>query len=139
MSPSHRPNSRTAHYSRRSMSPSAMNHPSGDTNIQLGSPTHPAIQSLTIGIEKPLSSASTASTLVQLPFTSPAVSQSATVLKKLVGRHVLNVAMFNKDELHALFNLAQFFRMSVHKDRRIDSILRVIFPLIVFIINFLYK
>lgn len=133
MSPTVRPGSRT-YFSRRSMSPVPL-HLSGGGNMDnfpnsLGSPglPHSTVhqqahnEKLQNNIAQPVQ----ASTLVSLPFTSPAVTQSTTeVLKKLVGRHVLNAGMFGKNELHSLFNLAQFFRMSVHKDRAIDNILRV--------------
>lgn len=128
-----RPSSRTylsEVLSRRSASPVPHHVPCGSFENTfvgpLGSPSHPAIQPIHNQEKQVLTTH--ASTLVSLPFTSPAVTQSTTeVLKKLVGRHVLNAGMFNKNELHALFNLAQFFRNSVHKDRAIDNILKVSF------------
>ncbi|OXA61290.1 CAD protein [Folsomia candida] len=125
-----RPSSRTylsEVLSRRSASPVPHHVPCGSFENTfvgpLGSPSHPAIQPIHNQEKQVLTTH--ASTLVSLPFTSPAVTQSTTeVLKKLVGRHVLNAGMFNKNELHALFNLAQFFRNSVHKDRAIDNILK---------------
>ncbi|CAB4068203.1 CAD [Lepeophtheirus salmonis] len=42
----------------------------------------------------------------------------------LQGRHILAVAMFTKEQLYTLFNLAETFRMCVSKDSTIDHILK---------------
>lgn len=68
--------------------------------------------------------------VVSLPLISPAFSTSSQlsepeILRKLQGRHVINANMFNKNDLNALFNLAQFFRNAVLKDRQLDHILKV--------------
>lgn len=42
----------------------------------------------------------------------------------LVGKHVLSVDMFNKEQLNDIFNLAQTFRVYVAKERPLDHILK---------------
>lgn len=42
----------------------------------------------------------------------------------LVGKHVLTVDMFNKEQLNDIFNLAQTFRVYVAKERPLDHILK---------------
>lgn len=42
----------------------------------------------------------------------------------LVGKHILSVDMFNKEQLNDIFNLAQTFRVYVSKDRPLDHILK---------------
>lgn len=42
----------------------------------------------------------------------------------LVGKHILGVDMFNKEQLNYIFNLAQTFRVYVSKDRPLDHVLR---------------
>lgn len=43
----------------------------------------------------------------------------------LQGQSLLTVDMFSKEQLNAIFNLAQTFRLCVHKERSLDHILRV--------------
>jgi len=66
-----------------------------------------------------------------LPHFSPFLPQvtipDVKQLKVIGGRHVLNVEMFTKAQLDALFNLAQAFRTAVQKDRCLDTVLRVSF------------
>ena len=68
--------------------------------------------------------------ILPLPLTSPATGAGSVpdmeVIRSLAGRHILNVGMFTKVQLHAIFNLAQAFRMAVYKDRTLDNVLRVI-------------
>lgn len=45
-------------------------------------------------------------------------------LHGLVGKHILSVDMFNKEQLNDIFNIAQTFRVYVSKDRSLDHILR---------------
>ncbi|XP_050310557.1 CAD protein isoform X2 [Anthonomus grandis grandis] len=42
----------------------------------------------------------------------------------LVGKHVLGVEMFQKEQLNYIFNLAQTFRVYVSKDRPLDHLLK---------------
>ena len=67
--------------------------------------------------------------LTPLPLVSPALPQVTVTdvkeLKSIGGRSILNVEMFTKAQLHALFNLAQAFRIAVYKDRCLDGVLRV--------------
>ena len=43
----------------------------------------------------------------------------------LAGQSVLTVDMFSKEQLNAIFNLAQTFRLCVHKERTLEHILKV--------------
>jgi hypothetical protein len=67
--------------------------------------------------------------ILPLPLTSPATSTGSIpdmdVIKSLVGRNVINVGMFTRFQLHAIFNLAQAFRVAVQKERALDHVLRV--------------
>src|ERR1700761_7194684 len=68
--------------------------------------------------------------IVSLPLVSPATGAAVAlpdiqVLKTLAGRHILKVDLFSKVQLHSIFNLAQAYRIAVHKDRPLDHILRV--------------
>lgn len=73
---------------------------------------------------------SASSNLASLPLFSPSLPQVTAVdikdLQSISGRNILNVEMFTKSQLQALFNLAQAFRFAVHKDRCLDGVLRVI-------------
>ncbi|CAM1313628.1 CAD (predicted) [Pycnogonum litorale] len=53
------------------------------------------------------------------PITSQQISSHG-----LQGRHILSVENFTKMQLYALFNLAQTYRASVHKDKQLDNILK---------------
>lgn len=68
--------------------------------------------------------------VVPFPLVSPAAATvplpDIQVLKSLAGRHILNVDAFTKLQLHSIFNLAQAFRIAVHRDRPLDHILKVI-------------
>jgi hypothetical protein len=66
---------------------------------------------------------------------SPATSQIATSSFSgsaalphhgLQGQCILTVDMFSKEQLNAIFNLAQTFRLCVQKERSLDHILKVI-------------
>lgn len=46
------------------------------------------------------------------------------VAPTLLGRHVLSVDMFNKDQLNDIFNLAQMLKSRVVKDRPVDDVLK---------------
>lgn len=43
---------------------------------------------------------------------------------RLLGKSILEVAMFTKEHLHDIFSLATFFKSRVHKDRSCDDVLR---------------
>ncbi|ELT96818.1 hypothetical protein CAPTEDRAFT_177358 [Capitella teleta] len=45
-------------------------------------------------------------------------------LSGLTGRHILQVNMFSKEQLHHLFNLAHTFRFAVQKERPLDYVLK---------------
>jgi hypothetical protein len=147
MSPTQRPSSR-AYLSRRSMSPVPHNIRAGSVenleNIvaQLGSPGHPAVQQIIQEKVAATAGQSLGPPLVPTPTTSPAIMPphpNGEILKKLAKRHILNAGMFNKTELHALFNLAQSLRTAVHKDRQMDHILRVR-ELVIFLVTIpIYK
>jgi len=57
---------------------------------------------------------------VQIPVGLPMPANSHSI----ANRHVLKVKMFDKDELNAIFNLADTFRICVRKERPIDHILK---------------
>lgn len=123
-SPIARPSSRNFMPSRRSMSPAPANIPAsvngdlfiGQDGFHQNGPNIP-------------NSSTGGPSLVGLPLTSPAFSTSSQsdldILKRLVGRHIINAGMFTKNDLHALFNLAQTLRNAVLKDRHLDHILKV--------------
>lgn len=48
----------------------------------------------------------------------------------LQGQCILTVDMFSKEQLNAIFNLAQTFRLCVQKERSLDHILKVHFNLL---------
>ena len=53
--------------------------------------------------------------------------QATSFLHGIAGQSILSVDMFSKEQLNALFNLAQSFRLCVQKERSLDHILKVIF------------
>lgn len=55
---------------------------------------------------------------------SQQVSISQRHKRDLLGKSILTVDMFNKDMLNDIFNLAQFMKTSVHKNRLLDDLLR---------------
>lgn len=125
-SPIPRPSSRS-YLSRRSLSPVPAHHlPSGGSTDHMSTHGMGNYPQSSGGIV----AAAGGPTTVSLPLISPAFSTSShsdpDILKKLVGRHVINASMFSKHDLHALFNLAQTFRNSVLKDRQLDHILKVL-------------
>ncbi|KAL9886382.1 carbamoyl-phosphate synthetase 2, aspartate transcarbamylase, and dihydroorotase rudimentary isoform 1-T3 [Glossina fuscipes fuscipes] len=46
------------------------------------------------------------------------------VANSLLGRHILSVDMFNKEQLNDIFNLAQLLKSRVVKDRPVDDLLK---------------
>ncbi|XP_055370971.1 CAD protein [Condylostylus longicornis] len=59
--------------------------------------------------------------LIQQTSTAATVESSSTTL---LGKHILSVDMFTKEQLNDIFNLAQIFKVQVNKDRPLDDILR---------------
>lgn len=62
------------------------------------------------------------------PQTPSSVSGSSSVALPhhgLQGQCILTVDMFSKEQLNAIFNLAQTFRLCVQKERSLDHILKV--------------
>ena len=60
------------------------------------------------------------------PVGAPILSSSAHH-HGLNGLNILTVDMFSKEQLNAIFNLAQTFRLCVQKERSLDHILKVHF------------
>lgn len=50
---------------------------------------------------------------------------TASHMHGLIGQSILTVDMFSKEQLNAIFNLAQTFRLCVQKERSLDHILKV--------------
>ena len=70
-------------------------------------------------ITKPLSVAlSSPSSIKVIPMASP----TPLTDHKLIGRHILSVDNFNKEQLHELFNLAHKFRQCVANDKPLERI-----------------
>ncbi|XP_022667529.1 CAD protein-like isoform X2 [Varroa destructor] len=55
---------------------------------------------------------------------TPLVLSIAHLSHQLRGRHVLSADMFTKEQLHAIFDLAQQYSVAVHKSRPLDHVLR---------------
>ena len=83
------------------------------------------------GILRPISpmprircdSASNAS-LKELIQKSSATAPISPVTHSLLGRHILTVDMFTKEQLNDIFNLAQMLKSRVVKDRPVDDLLK---------------
>ncbi|OQR72659.1 CAD protein-like [Tropilaelaps mercedesae] len=55
---------------------------------------------------------------------APSLLHSIPISQQLRGRHVLSADMFTKEQLHAIFDLAQHYSVAVHKGRPLDHVLR---------------
>lgn len=59
------------------------------------------------------------------PGGSQPASSSLHLMHGIAGQCILSVDMFSKEQLNAIFNLAQTFRLCVQKERSLDHILKV--------------
>lgn len=91
-------------------------HFSGDANFLMPISPLPRIR---------CDSASNA-TLKELIHKVPSTNAAAIspLAHSLLGRHILSVDMFNKDQLNDIFNLAQLLKSRVVKDRPVDDLLK---------------
>lgn len=64
------------------------------------------------------------SSISKIPAGLPGGSSSSVGQDLLANRHILEVKMFNKDVLYAIFNLAETFRSCVAMEQSIDHILK---------------
>uniref|UniRef100_T1PDM8 Carbamoyl-phosphate synthase n=1 Tax=Musca domestica TaxID=7370 RepID=T1PDM8_MUSDO len=69
-------------------------------------------------------SASNATLKELIQRTSSASAPISPVAPTLLGRHVLSVDMFSKEQLNDIFNLAQILKSRVVKDRPVDDLLK---------------
>jgi hypothetical protein len=108
-----------------------ISHPQQTDSSSTGRPVSPASR----GFDSSILSPPRQSKGISARPVSPAASQIATSNFSgsaalphhgLQGQCILTVDMFSKEQLNAIFNLAQTFRLCVQKERSLDHILKVI-------------
>ncbi|KAK2724125.1 hypothetical protein QYM36_002458, partial [Artemia franciscana] len=94
----------------------------------LSSPTPQAARPLVSPVPRPVSPQLKMRPLSPPPLVTTALATvqglGVPVHHGLAGKSILSVDMFTKDQLTAILNLAQAFSLCVHKERRLDHILK---------------